>query len=170
MSQEVKTEGNASDPQAVNTTGAAPATTSSEGFDFPKEYNELLAKAAQTQVERDNYKNMALKWKNKANGSATDEDDEIESKVQERLTLEKEAQIQKEKDALLAKAMRENTELKNALKNKPTTTTTGNSSDGPKVESQIISPDMMNYFRNTLKWDDAKIELYKKNYNQLYGR
>ena len=78
---------------------------------------------------------------------------------------------QKEKDAMLEKTLRENAELKNAVKNRPAGSPVGAPGDGgPKVPDQIISPELMNYFKNVLKWDDEKVELYRTNYKAQYGR
>lgn len=174
MTQEIKTEGNVSDPQAVIAGAAAApdAGTPAPAFDYPTEYQSLLARAAQTETERENYRQMALKWKKKATGSVEDdEDDEVEARVQARLAEERAAALQKEKDAMLEKALRENAELKNAVKNRPAGSPVGApGADGPKVPDQIISPELMNYFKNVLKWDDDKVELYRTNYKAQYGR
>ncbi len=173
MNQEIKTEGNVSDPQAVNSgVAAAPAAgTPAPAFDFPTEYQTLLARSVQVEQERENYKNMALKWKKKANGSDDDEEDEVEAQVQARLAEERAAALQKEKVALLEKTLRENAELKIAIQNRPNGSPVGApGTDGPKVPDQIVSPELMNYFKNVLKWDDEKVELYRKNYQSQYGR
>jgi hypothetical protein len=71
--------------------------------------------------ERENYRRAALKAKGKYHEEDTpdDLDELIEKKVQEKLYDVQIVKAQQEKEAILQKTLRENAELRNAIKNRP---------------------------------------------------
>ncbi len=94
--------------------------------------------------ERDNYKRGLLKAKGKPISEEIDDaDEDLNSKVarlvSEQLLTTKEAQIQADKDAIIKKALKENSELKVALKNSKGMTPSGGSSSADEPIQDEIS-------------------------------
>lgn len=107
---------------------------------------EALAKA---ETERDNYKTVALKRLGKlpADAEFLDKEGTGELSVEEqvRLTLlEKEVEVAaKAKEAATEKILRENSELRLALKNQPSSGLSGGSEAGPEVKDNVLSEAQM---------------------------
>ena len=130
-------ENNAAVQEEVTEVAAEEATTTEETTQETVEKDELTLireQLAKTEQERDNYKTVALKRKGKLpNDEAyfANEDDE-ELTIDERIRLavldrEVELQRQAEKDAQ-EKIIRENAELRLALKNRPSNSIGGSGS------------------------------------------
>ena len=128
---------------------------------------ELTARLAKLEEEKENYKKAFLKEKSK-NKPQEDFDEEEESKIrriaQETIAESRILEIEKEKDAIIQKALRENKELKLALSNKSTTTppgTVGTHSESIPVTDTSITPEQLAYFKSR-NWSEADIARYKK--------
>lgn len=131
------------------------------------------AKLAAIKAERDkaieeaaNYKLAYLKQKNKQTFDPDEETEEerVNRLVQERLTQERLAKLDADKEALLQQALKENKELKLANLNKQTTppAAVGTHSEGIPVTSTLITPDQIAAFK-ARGWTDKDIERYKRN-------
>lgn len=118
--QPVKTAPEVTIPEASQDTAAEMAAKDAE-----------IARLAE---ERDNYRRAALKAKGKYREESEDVEDPedidalVERKVTEKLYDARLAQAAKEKEDLIQRTMRENTELRNALKNTPGRPTSSGSS------------------------------------------
>jgi hypothetical protein len=84
---------------------------------------------ARIRKERDDYRNMGLKYKKAAKESGGTDDEDVEEKIRrisrEEFLATQEFQIVKEKDEYISKMSSELREAKLALLNKPTNTSTG---------------------------------------------
>ena len=119
--------------------------------------------------ERNNYRKGMLK----AKGKTSDEGDEPELSIAEQVSLAvKEALLdsaittaQKEKDEIVKKALRENAELKTAIKNRtgmnPTGQGAASDTEALKPKDNFLSDEQIKHFKAQGK-DDAWIERYKK--------
>lgn len=116
-------------------------------------YEELLAEKEaelqKAQEERDNYRRGMLKAKGKVQEETFSEEESDEDKMrriarEEALSI-REQMIQREKDDLIKKALKENSELKIALKNKAQLTpASGASADSsPDVKDTYWSPEQI---------------------------
>lgn len=110
---------------------------------------ELQEKVTKLEEERDNYKNVALKRLGKLPGDAEflDKDGSGELSVAEqvRLTLldrEIEASKKAEREAT-ARLVKENSELRLALKNKPGGSIGGESNGSVEVKDNVFSPEQL---------------------------
>ena len=109
---------------------------------------EKDAEIAKLIEERDNYKAVALKRKGKL---AEDDDffakegiDEfIEDKVKNILADKEIGKIQAEKDAQLKQIIKENSELKLALKNRPGSSIGEGSGSSLEVKDNVFTPDQL---------------------------
>ena len=127
---------------------------------------ELIKKAS----DGENYRVAYLKEKSKARDDEETDDERMERIARKAITDSRLSEINREKDAIIAKALKENRELKLAQANKtdiPVSTTTHQ--EGKTVRDTLITPDQESYFKNTLHWSDKEIERYKKNLNR-YGK
>ena len=109
---------------------------------------EKDAQIAQLTEERDNYKAVALKRKGKL--AEDDEffakegiDEFIEDKVKNILADREINKIQAEKDAQLKQIIKENSELKLALKNKPGNSIGGDSGGSLEVKDNVFTPEQL---------------------------
>lgn len=171
MDKETKATEIPGQPIAPDTT-VIPAVQTEE--DIEAKIAALEAAKAKALEEAANYKIAYLKEKTKAKDFDSDdetEDERIERIVQEKITATKVAQIDLEKEALLAKALKENKELKLAQLNKTTTppAAVGTHSEGTPVTSTLITPEQMAAFK-ARGWTDKDIERYKKNLQRYTGR
>lgn len=122
--------------------------------------------------ESSNYKLAFLKEKSKNKGDSDEEDveDKMRRIATETLTNSRLAEITREKDAIIAKALKENSELKLAQLNKtdvPASTTAHTEME--KVKDTLITPEQMVAFK-AKGWTEKDIERYKKNYLKYGGR
>ena len=128
---------------------------------------ELEAEKAKLATERDNYRIGMLKAKGKTPVVLDEdegEDDKIRRISSETLADSRLADIARELDSIIKKALIENKELKMALKNKPSTiaVSTGSESTQAVATSGILSKEDIDIAK-ARGWSDKKIELLKKN-------
>ena len=120
----------------------------------------LEAEKAKLLEESVNYKAAYLKEKAK---SDDDDDDRVRRIAREELSNSRLAEIAREQDAIIKKALRENKELKLAQMNKSDVSlSVGSHSEGQPVKDTLIAPDQMAQFKAMGK-SDKWIENYKKN-------
>lgn len=114
----------------------AAAAKAEEEDDLQAKYNALEEENKKVVADRDNYRKglLSLKAKKKAEGDPDGEGDDdnkvdidelVERKINEKLLSSEEYRIKKEKDDLIVKALKENKELKLALKTKDGTPSAG---------------------------------------------
>ncbi len=137
-----------------------------EQEDLSVKFEALEAENKRLTGERDNYKRGLLKAKGKIVEDIVDEDpDEKMQRIAEATVANSRlAEIAREQDDIIRKALKENNELKLALKNKSGTppASIGTHVGGPEVQDTSVTPEQLAYFK-AQKWDDKKIENYKKN-------
>ena len=114
-----------------------------------------------------NWKTAALKYKQERKNPEDieeTEEEKIQRLVREEIARTRISQIDSEKDNLLAKALKENKELKLASLNKTSATPTsvGTHTEGPVVTSTLITEDQIKALK-TRGLNDKDIERYKKN-------
>lgn len=109
---------------------------------------EKDAEIARLTEERDNYKAVALKRKGKL--AEDDEffakeglEDFIKDKVIETLADKEVARAQAEKEAELKRIIKENSELRLALKNKPETSSGGDSGSNIEVKDSVFTNEQL---------------------------
>ena len=136
----------------------------------------LEAEKARLLEEKDNYKNAYLKEKRKKEGIIDDEDvlndeDKLRKIAREEMSNSRQAEIAREQDLIIKKALRENKELKLANLNKTNSTpaSVGTHSESIPVTSTIITPEQMAFFKQK-GFSDKDIERYKKNLQKGGGR
>ena len=137
----------------------------------------LEAEKAHLIEERDNYKFAYLKKTRKEQLEVNDEgieetqDDKLRRITREELANSRIADIAREQDVIIKKALRENKELKLAQLNKTNIppASVGTSNEGISVTSTSITPEQMAYFK-AKKFTDKDIERYKKNLQKGGGR
>lgn len=131
--------------------------------------DDVEARFQQLEDEKENYRKAYLKAVGKPKEEQEepvldDEENKMMRVAQKVLADSRLAEINREQDALIKKTLKENKELKLAnLNSKQPPTAMGTHSEEQGVRDTLITPDQMNHFKNVLKWDDAKIERYKKN-------
>lgn len=126
---------------------------------------DLEAKLAQLETEKENYRKAYLKEaaKTRVEPADEDEDDKINRKVNEALANSKLADIAREQDEIIKKALKENKELKLAQLNKTTPpAAVGAHSESTPVTDTLVTSDQMAQFKSW-GWDDKKIQAYKSN-------
>ncbi len=151
-------------PAAEIPTEAAPVLTPTE--DAEARIAALEQEKAKLIEEGANWKVAALKYKSKAKDEGLDDEDEDEKVrriVDERLANSRLAEIAREQDAIIQKALKENKELKLAHLNKTTPPATmGTHSEGTPVKDTLVTADQITAFKSR-GWSDKDIERYKKN-------
>ncbi len=153
-------------------TAVSPKTevsTVSTEIDAEARIAQLEADNKKIAEERDNYRIGMLKAKGKITDPEFNEDDETPEEKTRRLIREeiansKIAQNNAERDTILAKALKENKELKLAQLNKTNISpaAVGTSNESTPVTSTSITPEQMAYFKSR-NFTDKDIERYKKN-------
>lgn len=111
-----------------------------------------------------NYRIAYLKEKNKNSEGMEDDDERMERIAKKTLAESRLAEIAREQDAIIQKALKENKELKLARLNKtdiPVSTSSSTETSTP-VRDTLVTPEQMASFK-AMGWDDAKIARYKKN-------
>lgn len=141
-----------------------PAT---EIIDAPKiaPEEDLEAKLTKLEEEKENYRKAYLKEASrKPEPVDEDEDEKINRKVQAAIADSKLAEIAREQDEIIRKALKENKELKLAQLNKTGAppAAMGAHSESISVTDTLVTPEQMTYFKS-LGWDDKKIQAYKQN-------
>jgi len=122
----------------------------------------LEAEKAKLLEESVNYKAAYLKEKAKA-AEGGDDDERLRRIAREELSNSRLAEIARELDIIIKKALKENKELKLAQLNKTdVSVSVGSHSEGTPVRDTLITPDQMAQFKAMGK-SDKWIENYKKN-------
>jgi len=143
--------------------------------DLEAKNTALEAEKARLIEEAANYKMAYLKEKKKKENFDDDEEESADEKMRriarETLADSRLAEIATEQDAIIKKALKENKELKLANMNKPATVSAGmgSSSEGPKVQDTLVTPEQLAAFK-ARGWSDKDIERYKKNLQKFGGR
>lgn len=122
--------------------------------------------------ERENYKVAYFKEKSKHSEPDGDEsdDDRIRRITHETLADSRLAEIAREQQAIIDKALKENKELKLAINNKTDIpVSTGVHSEGIAVKDTLITPDLEAYFKSK-NYTEKDRERYKKNLLRYAGR
>ena len=152
----------------------APATEANAEAIAPQEPQEETTeqKLAKLEAEKENYRKAYLKAaeKNKADNGSETEEERTRRIAREVLAESRMNEIDKEKEALTAKALKENEELKAALrgkKNEPVAAV-GTHNESTPVTDTSITPDQMAFFK-AKGWTDKDIERYKQNLRSRPG-
>jgi len=144
----------------------APLETLPPEQDTEAQLAELQAEKAKLSEERDNYKNAYLKeaQKNKGDFADESEEDKFRRIAREELAATRLGEIDKQEKELLAKALKENKELKLAQLNKTTTppVAMGTHSEGIAPTDTRVTPEQLAYFK-CQNWTDKDIARYKRN-------
>lgn len=129
----------------------------------------LEAEKAKLAEERENYRKAYLKASEPQYGDS--DDDKIRNLVDERLADSRLAEIAREQDEIIKKALKENKELKLAQLNKTNTppAAVGTHSEGQPVRDTLVTPEQLEVFKSK-GWTDQDIEKYKKNLQRQAGR
>lgn len=147
----------------ANAPAIVPAESASEA---EAKIAALETEKAKLLAERDNYKTAYLKEVKKDSSGNPEETDEERTRriVREESTSSRISQIDKEKEDLFQKTIKENKELKTALSNKPgvPASTAASTEATASVVNTLVTPDQLKYFKETLKWSDKDVERYKK--------
>lgn len=123
---------------------------------------DLEARVAQLEEEKTNYQAAYLKEKAKNHDGESD-DEKMRRIAEEAVANSRIADIARETDAIMRKALKENKELKLAKLNKtdiPASTTVH--SEGQPVKDTLITPEQMAAFKAQGR-SDKWIENYKRN-------
>ena len=95
------------------------------------------AKIARLTQERDNYRQMGIKYKRaQKDGEQPDDEERIRQIAREEFMNTQIAQADAEKDAIIVRMAKENSELKIAIKNRSQILTAGGSSQGAPEEEK----------------------------------
>lgn len=127
--------------------------------------SDIEIRLKQLEEEKENYRKAYLKSeeKRKQEGNETEEE-RIARLVDERIANSRIAEIDKERNELLEKTLKENKELKLAQMNKaPTTPTAGGShTETYQPQDTTITNEQMAFFKSK-GWSSEMIERYKVN-------
>lgn len=143
-------------PATETTTEVAPTIAPEE---------DLEAKLAKLEEEKENYRKAYLKESSKKREVADEgEEERLKRLVDERLAESRLADIAREQDDLLRRALKENKELKLAHLNKngAPPAVIGAHSESTPVSDTLVTPEQMAYFKSQGK-DDKWIQNYKQN-------
>ncbi len=170
----------------IATEANAPTIATEETVKIPAVAEEdLEAKNVALEAEKSrlieeaaNYKLAYLKEKRKKEQFAEPEEDLGETQdekmrriANEALANSRIAEIAREQDLIIKKALKENKELKLAQMNRTNIppASVGTSNESTPVTSTSITPEQMVAFK-AKGWDDKTIERYKKNLQKYGGR
>lgn len=143
------------------------ATQENVAEDSEAKIATLEAEKARLIEESANYKVAFFKEKSKNAEDETDEE-KMERIAKKALADSRLAEINREQDVIIKKALKENKELKLANLNKPdVAASTSSHSEGQQVRDTLITPEQLSAFK-ARGWSDKDIERYKKNL-QRYG-
>ena len=142
--------------EGVVTLSAAPET------DHEARVAALEAEKARLIEERENYKNAYLKEKGKKSPDTTGEETEDEKMrriAQEVQANSRIAEIAREQDAIIKKALKENKELKLAQMNKTGVPgAVGSHTEQPQAPTDtLITPEQIAHLKQTRGWTDKDI-------------
>lgn len=138
-----------------------PTESEQKILELEKEKQEILEREA-------NYKLAYLKEKKKNESIDPDEtdDERIRRITREELASERISEIDKEREALLQKTLKENKELKLAFQNKiPDKSSGGSHNENIEVKDTILTTEQLTALK-ARGWTDKDIERYKKNYRK----
>lgn len=162
--------------KAVETPVAAPEkvepTTTTQTEDMEAKIAALETEKAKLIEEGANWKVAAMKYKSKAKEEnfVEDEEDKMRRIAAEALSNSRLAEIAREQDAIIQKALKENKELKLAQMSKTTPPSAlGTHSEGQAVVDTLVTAEQMTAFK-ARGWTDKDIERYKKNLQRYSGR
>lgn len=136
----------------------------------------LEEEKAKLLVEKANYQQAYLKSESKRKNESLDdeplEEERLRKIVNEQLADSRLADIAREQDLLIKKALKENKELKLALTNKTTipSASVGTHSESTPVQNAYFSKEQMDFLRKTNGWTDKDFERYNKNYQKRVGK
>lgn len=156
---------------AVNGTQSAAAVIVAD--DLEEKVNTLEAEKARLIEENANWKLAALKNKGKIKDENLDEDEEekMQRIANEAIANSRLAQITREQDVIIKKALKENKELKLAQINRTTNppAAMGGHSETQQVADTLVTQEQLNAFK-ARGWSDKDIARYKKNLGRASGR
>ncbi len=134
------------------------------------------ARYKQLETEKENYKNAYLKEKNKNRTENFEPDEDIEERMrriaQETLADSRLADITREQDEIIQKALKENKELKLAQRNQTDipVSTTSSTEASVEVKDTLITPAQMAMLKaQHPNWTDKDFERYKNNLRKNMG-
>jgi hypothetical protein len=156
--EEVKTATESTETIATQTAVVTVEDLEAKNAALEQEKAKLIEESA-------NYKVAYLKEKKKhSEPEDEDEDDKIRRIAQETLANSRIAEIAREQDAIIKKALKENKEMKLALNNKTPSVSAavGTHSEAPPVRDTLVTPEQLEAFKK-MGWSDKDIERYKKN-------
>lgn len=133
---------------------------------------QLEAEKAKLTEEAANYKVAYLKGQSRAEDTANEDDDERMRRIaQETVANSRIAEIAREQDAIIQKALKENKELKLAQlnKSKEPPAAMGTHSEGTAVRDTLVTSEQLDAFK-ARGWSEKDIERYKKNLLKYSGR
>lgn len=139
-----------------------------EAEDFEAKVATLEAEKATILERETNYKLAYLKEKKKNEGNDLEEsdDDRIRRITNETIAESRLAEIAREQDTIIKKALKENKELKLAFQNKiPDKPSGGSHSENIEVTSKILTSEQLANLK-ARGWSDKDIERYKKNFQK----
>lgn len=128
----------------------------------------LEAEKARLLEEKENYRLAFLKEKSRRTepenlDSEESDEDKMRRIAAETLANSRIAEIAREQNAIIEKALKENKELKLAQLNKTgVPVAIGSHSEGPKVQDTLVTPAQLEAFKSR-GWTDKDIENYKRN-------
>ncbi len=159
---------------AVNTTPAAAPEIAKTATvdDYEAKVATLEAEKAKLIEENANWKLATLKAKGKIREENTDETEEERFRriAREEAVNVKISNLDAEKEALLRKALKENSELKKAFSGQnPYLASVGTHNESPQVQDTLVTPEQLAAFK-ARGWNDKDIERYKKSYRKSSGR
>jgi hypothetical protein len=134
-----------------------------------EDYEAVVVALTQAESDRDNYRKGLLKAKGKLPDEQSDEgdDDKMRRIVAEELAKTQVFQLQAKKDEIVKKALKENKELKVALKNR--TQIANNAGGASQAEAEVkvesLPKDLLEYAKKR-NLDPAKLAANMKNYRQ----
>ncbi len=161
--------------KAVNTTEPAAVQTDVTPVvdDAEARIAALEAEKAKLIEEGANWKVAALKYKKQDESFDDLSDEEKMRKIaSEAVADSRLADIAREQQAIITRALKENKELKLATLNKATATppaALGSHSESRPVTDTLVTPDQLAAFK-ARGWSDKDIERYKKNMQRYGGR
>lgn len=118
------------------------------------------------QDKADNYQRAYIKERRKNKGEIVDDEEDDDDRIrrisEETIANSRLAEIAREQDEIIKKALKENKELKLAQVNRPSGNPVGSHTEGQTVTDTSITPEQLAYFKSK-NWSDQDIERYKKN-------
>lgn len=131
----------------------------------------LEAEKAKLIEEGANYKVAYLKEKAKNDEPADEEEDAKMRRIaNEAVANSRIAEIAREQDAIITRALKENKELKLAqLNKKEPPAAMGGHNEGIPVRDTLVTPEQLDAFK-ARGWSEKDIERYKKNLQKYAGR